>query len=374
MNGIRPSWVEVYLDNCVHNFKEVKKRVNKKTKVCTVVKADGYKLGAIQVSKVYIENGTDMLAVAVIDEGMEIREEIKEFPILVLGYTPEDLFEKALENNLALTIYTEEHAQKLDQTAEKFGKKAKIHIKLETGMNRLGFLPTEENINKIKSIYNMENIEVEGIYSHLARADEVDKKWAYIQKERFDKVLKRLEEDKVYIPIKHIANSAAIIDLPDFQYDMVRPGIMLTGQYPSDEVSKENVKLKLSFNLKAKIANVKKIEPGEGVSYGHKFIAEEKTKVATLPLGYADGLPRLLSNKLEVAYKGIKCKNIGRICMDQCMIDVTGIKDVKIGEEVILYGDGSKNSTTPDEVAKAIGTINYEILTMLDRRLPRVYK
>lgn len=374
MNGIRPAWVEVYLDNCVHNFREVKKRIKKETKICTVVKADGYKLGAIQVSKAYIEKGTDMLAVAVLDEGMEIREEIKEFPILVLGYTPEDLFEKALENNLTLTIYTEEHAQILDQTAEKLGKKAKIHIKLETGMNRLGFLPTEENINKIKSIYNMENIEVEGIYSHLARADEVDKKWAYIQKERFDKVLKRFEEEKVYIPIKHLANSAAIIDLPDFQYDMVRPGIMLTGQYPSDEVSKENVKLKLSFNLKAKIANVKEIGPGEGVSYGHKFIAEEKTKVATLPLGYADGLPRLLSNKLEVNYKGIKCKNIGRICMDQCMIDVTGIKDVKIGDEVILYGDGSNKTTTPDEAAKAIGTINYEILTMLDRRLPRVYK
>ncbi len=374
MNGIRPAWVEVYLDNCVHNFKEVRKRINKETKVCTVVKADGYKLGAIQVSEAYIKNGTDMLAVAVLDEGMELREEIKEFPILVLGYTPEDSFEKAIKNNLTLTIYTEEHGEKLNEIAKKCGKKPKIHIKLETGMNRLGFLPTEENIIKIKNIYNMKNIEVEGIYSHLARADETDKTWAYKQKERFDIVLKRLEEKNVKIPVKHLANSAAIIDLPDFQYDMVRPGIMLTGQYPSNEVSKENVKLKLAFNLKARIANLKEIGPGEGVSYGHKFVAEKNTKVATLPLGYADGLPRLLSNKLEVAYKGNKCKNIGRICMDQFMIDVTGINDVKIGDEVIIYGDGSKNAITPDEAASIIGTINYEILTMLDRRLPRIYK
>ncbi len=374
MKGIRPAWVEVYLENCIHNFMEVKKRIKEETKVCTVVKADGYKLGAVAVSKAYIEKGTDMLAVAVLDEGIEIREEIKGFPILILGYTPEDSFEIALENNLTLTIYTEEHAAELNKIAKKIGKKAKIHIKLETGMNRLGFLPTEDSLNKVKNIYSMENIEIEGIYSHLARADEVDKTWAYKQKERFDNFIEKLEKENINIPIKHIANSAAIIDLPDFQYDMVRPGIMLTGQYPSDEVSRENVKLKLSFNLKAKIANVKEIDPGEGVSYGHKFVADDITKIATLPLGYADGLPRLLSNRLEVTYKGIKCKNIGRICMDQCMINVTGIKDVKIGDEVILYGDGSKNSTTPDEVAKAIGTINYEILTMLDRRLPRVYK
>ncbi|MDW7667698.1 MAG: alanine racemase [Bacillota bacterium] len=374
MKGIRPAWVEVYLENCIHNFMEVKKRIKEETKVCTVVKADGYKLGAVAVSKAYIDRGTDMLAVAVLDEGIEIREEIKDFPILILGYTPEDSFVMALENNLILTIYTEEHAAELNKVAKKIGKKAKIHIKLETGMNRLGFLPTEDSLNKVKNIYKMENIEIEGIYSHLARADEVDKTWAYKQKERFDNFIEKLGKENINIPIKHIANSAAIIDLPDFQYDMVRPGIMLTGQYPSDEVSRENVKLKLSFNLKAKIANVKEIDPGEGVSYGHKFVADDITKVATLPLGYADGLPRLLSNRLEVSYKGIKCKNIGRICMDQCMINVTGIEDVKIGDEVILYGDGSRNSTTPDEVASILGTINYEILTMLDRRLPRVYK
>ena len=374
MRGIRPAWVEVYLENCIHNFKEVNKRIKEETKVCTVVKADGYKLGSIQVSKAYIENGTDMLAVALINEGTEIRKEIRDFPILVLGYTPEEYFDIALKKNLTLTIYTEEHALELNKTAKKLGKKAKIHIKLETGMNRLGFLPSEESLNKIKKIYNMKNIEIEGIYSHLARADEKDKKWAYKQKDIFDKFLKELGKENIEIPIKHLANSAAIIDLPDFQYDMVRPGIMLTGQYPSDEVSRENVKLKLSFNLKAKIANVKEIQPGEGVSYGHKFVAEDLTKVATLPLGYADGLPRLLSNKLEVEYKGNKCKSIGRICMDQFMINVTGIKNIKIGEEVTIYGDGSNNTTTPDEIADMIGTINYEILTMLDKRLPRVYK
>ncbi len=374
MKGIRPAWIEVYLNNCVHNFIEVKKRIREETKVCTVVKADGYKLGAVPVSKAYIDSGADMLAVAVVDEGIEIRNKIKNFPILVLGYTPEDSFEKALKNNLTLTIYDENHALELNNVAKLADKKAKIHIKIETGMNRLGFLPTEETLNKVKKIYSMENIEVEGIFSHLARSDEKDKTWAYKQKKIFDSFLKRLEDENIDIPIKHLANSAAVIDLPDFQYDMVRPGIMLTGLYPSEEVILENVKLKLAFNLKTKIANIKEIKPGEGVSYGHDFIAVNKTKVAALPLGYADGIPRLLSNKLEVEYKGKKCRNIGRICMDQLMIDVTEIENIKIGDEVTIYGDGSNNTTTPDEAAAMIGTINYEILTMLDKRLPRVYK
>lgn len=374
MDGFRMAWVEVYLENCIHNFMEVEKRINKETKICAVVKADGYKLGAVKVSKTYIEKGADMLAVAILDEALELRKEIKNFPILVLGYTPENYFEKAIEEDIRLTVYNEDRVFKLNEIAESIGKKVKIHIKLETGMNRLGFLPNEDSLKKIKKIYYMKNIEIEGIYSHLARSDEKDKSWSYKQKKRFDEFLNKLNKENIKIPIKHLSNSGGIIDLPDFQYNMVRPGIMLTGQYPSDEVSKDKVDLKLAFCLKAKITNVKEIEEGEGVSYGHKFLALNKTKVATVPVGYADGLPRLLSNKLEVEYKGNKCKIIGSICMDQCMINVTGIEDVKIGDEVTIYGDGSNNTTTPDEAAAMIGTINYEILTMLDRRLPRVYK
>ncbi len=374
MKEFRIAWLEVYLGNCVHNLNEVKKRIQEKTKICAIVKADGYKLGAAEVSKTYIKNGVDMLAVAILDEAMDLRNKIKDFPILVLGHTPEDYFEKALKKDITLTFYNESRIELLNEKAKKLGKKAKIHIKIETGMNRLGFTPNEKSISKIKKIYNMDYIEIEGIFSHLARADEQDKTFAYKQKKRFDKVLKRLEEENVNIPIKHLANSAAIIDLPEFQYNMVRPGIMLTGLYPSNKVQKDNVNLRLAFNLKAKITNVREINPGEGVSYGHTFIAKNKTKVATIPIGYADGLLRLLSNKLCMSYKGKKCKIIGNICMDQCMINVTGVEDVKIGDEVIVYGDGSSNTTTPDEAAAMVSTINYEILTMLDRRLPRINK
>ncbi|MFW5891659.1 MAG: alanine racemase [bacterium] len=374
MKITKPAWIEVYLKNCAHNINEVKKCIDENTKICAVVKADGYKLGSTAVAKEYIKNGAYMLAIASLDEGIELRKEIKDTPILVLGYTPDNLFKESIDYNLTLTIYSEEQALKVQNIAKKLDQNVKIHVKIETGMNRLGFKPDGNSIKIIKNLYEDDNINLEGIYSHLAKADERDKTSVFKQKKIFDDFLSILEEEKINIPLKHISNSAAIIDLPSFNYDMVRPGIMLTGLYPSDEVDKSKVNLKQAFSLKVKIANVKWIDVGEGVSYGHQFIAKEKTKVATLPIGYSNGFTRLLTDKMKVSFNGQKCSLIGRVCMDQCMINVSHIDDIKIGDIVTIYGNGQSNTTTIEEVAKLIGTINYEIITMLDRGLPKIYK
>jgi alanine racemase len=369
----RPAWVEVNTDHMAHNIKEVKRVIKQGTRICAVIKADGYKLGVIKAAEIYMANGADMLSVAMLDEALEIRRHFKHYEILVLGYTPVALFDQAVENNIILTIYDLDHGIMLSQIAEKLGKTARIHLKLETGMNRLGFLPEHKSVKEIVLLYQLPNLIIEGIFTHLARADETDKTWAYKQKETFDSFYKELTDIDVKIPIRHLSNSAAIIDLPDFNYEMVRPGIMLTGLYPSDEVRKDNVSLKLAFKLKANLALVKTIKKGDGVSYGHQFVADRDMTVGTLPIGYADGFSRLLTGKMMVSAKGVSCRILGRICMDQCVIDLSDVLDPAIGDEVTLYGDGSENARTPDQVGKILGTINYEIITMLDRRLPRIY-
>lgn len=369
----RPAWVEVNIDHMTHNIREVKRVIRPGTRICAVIKADGYKLGVIKAAEIYMANGADMLSVAMLDEALEIRKKFKNIDILVLGYTPVELFDQAVENDIILTIYDVNHGILLSEVAQKLGETAQIHLKLETGMNRLGFLPEQKSVREIASLYQLPNLKIEGIFSHLARADETDKNWAYKQKVIFDDFCKQLTDIGVTIPIRHLSNSAAIIDLPDFNYEMVRPGIMLTGLYPSDEVNKSYVRLKLAFKLKANLAFVKRIEKGDGVSYGHQFVADREMIVGTIPIGYADGFTRMLTGKMTVSVQGIACRILGRICMDQCVIDLSDVPNPKIGDEVVLYGDGSENATTPDQVGKILGTINYEIITMLDRRLPRVY-
>lgn len=370
---LRPAWVEINKKKAIHNFLEVKRAVGPNVKVCAVVKADSYGMGSVELSKMYLENGVDMLAVAVFSEAMELRKEIKDKDILVLGYTPEEFYDDAIENNITLTVYTLDLAEKLNAVAEKFNKTAKIHIKVETGMNRLGFLPTEENADKVAKIATLGNIFIEGIYSHQARADEKDKATAHKQAGRFMSFIKMLEERGVTIPVKHIANSATIIDLPEYHFDMVRPGIILSGFYPSDEVNKDEYKFEICVTLKAKLANVKNIEGGEGVGYGHLFNTTEKTVVGTIPMGYADGYSRLLSNKGYIVVKGVKCPILGKVCMDQFMVDLSNVENPQIGDEAIVYGDGTDDAMTAEDVANMRGTISYEVLTNLGKRLPKIY-
>jgi len=375
MNGkLRPAWVEVNREKAIHNFLEVRRAVGPNVKICAVVKADSYGMGSMELSKMYLENGVDMFAVAVIGEAFELREEIKDKDILVLGFTSEEFYEDAIENNITLTIYNYDHAVRLNQAAKKLNKKAKIHIKVETGMNRLGFLPTEENADKIADIAKMENIMIEGAFSHQAKADERDKTTAHMQAGRFIKFMGMLEERNVKIPVKHIANSATIIEMPEYYFDMVRPGIILSGFYPSDEVDTEKLKFKICVTLKAKVANVKTIDAGEGVGYGHLYRADKPVVVGTIPIGYADGYSRLLSNKGYVVINGVKCPILGKVCMDQFMVDLSNVENPQIGDVAILYGDGTDGAMTAEDVANMRGTISYEVLTNLAvKRLPKIY-
>jgi len=366
----RPTWVEIDLDHLKNNIEEVRRVTDKNALVTAVIKADAYGHGALEVIETLLENGEDRLAVVALNEALERREKYSEVPILILGYTPDEGIEKVVKNNIIQTVYSEEQVAHISETAKKLGKEAVLHIKIDTGMRRLGF--NWEDYNKILSIFEYEHVKFEGIYTHFAKADEKDKAFTIKQFNRFNLVINELEKNKIKVPIKHVSNSAAIIDLPEFSYDMVRAGIMLYGVYPSEEVGRDNVNLKPVMTFKTRVGHVKYVDENEGVSYGLIYKADRHMKVATLPVGYADGYSRLLTSKAEVLIKSSRRKVIGRICMDQLMIDL-GKSKAQVGDEVVLFGYNEKEELSVDEVAKWLDTINYEVLCMISRRVPRVY-
>jgi alanine racemase len=370
--SLRPVWAEINLDNLEHNIREVNRIISDETKIMAVVKADAYGHGAIPCSKIFLENGADRLAVATITEAIELRKSTDK-PILVLGYTPIDAFTYIIDYNIAPTIYNIDQARALNEISIKKFSTTKIHIKIDTGMGRLGFQPSLKNIDIISIIDKFLNIEVEGIFTHFAVSDITDKTYTHKQFEKYQWVLEELEKKNINIPLRHVSNSAAIIDLPEYNLDLVRPGIMLYGIYPSDEVKKERVNLKPVMALKARVAHLKKVTPGSGISYGLTYFTEEESKIATLPIGYADGYHRRLSNKGKVRINGREAPLIGRICMDQCMIDVTDMDNIMIGDEVILFGDGSKVGTGIGDISRWLNTIPHEIMCGISRRVPRLY-
>lgn len=373
LEDIRPAWAEIDLDNLAHNMREVRRIVREDISVMAVVKANAYGHGSIETSKVFLKNGACYLAVATLGEAIELRRAGINAPILILGYIKNSQYHIAVEEDITETIYNMESAKFLSNAAVKLKRKAKVHIKIDSGMGRIGFRPDEKSIEEIVNIAKLPNLEVEGIFTHFAKADELDKTFTIEQYEKFQWTIKELGNKGLNIPIKHASNSAAIIDLPEYNLNMVRGGIMLYGLYPSDEVIKEKVKLKPAMTLKAEISNIKVVPKGTGISYGQIFVTERESKIATIPIGYADGFTRLLTSKSEVAIKGQRAPVVGKICMDQSMIDVTDVENVHIGDEVILFGDGSFGSPHIDEVAKTLGTISYEVLCMVGRRVPRVY-
>lgn len=371
----RPVWAEVNLDNLAHNISEVRRVTNKKSKVTAVIKADGYGHGAVYIAKTLLDNGADRLAVATLTEALQLRKEYNETEILVLGYTEESSVHLAITNRIIQTVYTIEQALMFNEIAKELDIVLTVHIKIDTGMTRLGMTVNDKSVSDIEKMSKLEYLNVEGIYTHFALADEANKIFTHKQVDNFKQICDKLEEKNIYIPIKHVSNSAAIIDLSEYNFDMVRAGIMLYGLYPSNEVSKNDVKLREVMSLHSKISRVQEVPSDIGVSYGHKYTTSGRKIIATLPIGYADGYSRSLSFKAEVILKG---KNaivpvVGRICMDQCMIDVTGY-DVKIGDEVILIGFDKDMGISIDDVANKLGTINYEIVCMINKRVPRVYK
>lgn len=373
LRQIRSAYAEINLDNLAHNIKEVRRITSKGAQVMAVIKADGYGHGATKIAQTLLDNGADRLAVAVLDEGIELRKAGIKAPIFILGYTQPERAEDVVKYDIEQAVYSLEAADALSKAAVKQNKTAQVHIKIDTGMGRIGLQADDEAVQIIKNIYSLQNLKIKGIFTHFAAADEVDKTYTQMQFNRFMWICSELEKLGIAIDIRHCANSAAIIDIPDMHLDMVRAGIMLYGLAPSKDVMLNKLELREVMSLKVRITHVKEIEAGCSVSYGRKFTADKKTKIASLPIGYADGYTRLLSGKAEVLVKGRRVPVVGRICMDQCMIDATGIEDVKVGDEVVLFGKQGDDFISIDEIAEKLGTINYEIVCMISRRVPRVY-
>ena len=369
---LRPAWAEIDLDAIAYNTRNIKQLIGNKDLIA-VVKANCYGHGAIDIIPTLLENGASRLAVAMISEALEIRENKITAPIMILGFTPLYLGEELINNDIEQTVYDLDYARELSKIALSFNKKAKIHIAIDTGMGRIGFLPNEKSIDDITEIYSLEGIDVVGIFTHFSTSDEKDKEYSHQQFTKMMSVIDELEKRGIDIPLKHVANSGAIIDLPNTYLDAVRAGIILYGYYPSDEVNKSNLALKPALTLKATITNVKTLEKDMYISYGRTFKTTNKTIVATIPVGYADGYIRKLGENGKVIIKDQFAPIIGRICMDQFMIDVTNIPDVKIGDEVILLGEKNNLKYNADDIAEKLGTINYEVTCMLKSRLPRVY-
>lgn len=368
----RPVWVEINLDHLAHNMKEVR-RLTKPGVLCTaVIKADGYGHGALEIGQTLLNNGADRFAVATLSEAIQLRKRFQTVEILILGYTPDHLLSKVLEFNLTQTIYTYEQAICLSDLAKDQNKTAKIHIKIDTGMHRIGMKASVESADAIEKMSQLPAIEIEGIFTHFATADDTDKSYTMRQVKAYNGLVEELERRGVNIAIKHVSNSAAIIDLPELNFNMVRAGIMLYGLYPSNEVIKSNVDLKQVMSLKAMISYVKTLPENEGISYGLKYTTKGEEQIASIPIGYADGFTRMFSGKAKALFQGNVVDIVGRICMDQCMLNVTGLS-CKQGDVVTLFGEDSGNEITIDQVADYIGTINYEIVCMIDKRVPRVY-
>lgn len=371
--NIRPVWAEIDLDCIKDNIREIRKSMGEK-EIIAVVKADAYGHGAIDIAPVLLENGADKLAVAVITEALELRKSGIDAPIIILGYTPVNFAEELIKEDIEQTVYDLEYAKKLSEVAIENCTDINIHIAIDTGMGRIGFLPNEEGIKAVEAISKLDNINIKGIFTHFATADEKDKEYTNYQVNKFNNFIRILEKKNINLGYKHLSNSAAILDIKEAHFDAVRPGIILYGYYPSNEVNRKKIKLKPALTLKSQIVHVKELPEGEYISYGRKYKTQRTSIIATLPIGYADGYTRALYGKAQVIVNGKLAPVVGRICMDQCMIDVTEVGPVKVGDEVILLGEQNEVKFDADDIAELIGTINYEVVCMIGKRIPRVYK
>lgn len=369
-----PIWAEVSLEAIRHNIKEVRRVVGPTREIMAVVKANGYGHGSVEVARAAIDAGASRLAVARLGEAMTLRDAGIRLPILIFGSIPGEELKKALQNGISLTVYRTDMAEEISNVAQRLGLQAIVHVKVDTGMGRLGFMPDESGIEQIKILSRFKGLSLEGIYTHFAAADEKDKSYARRQLEQFLSFLKDLEERGVTFPLRHGANSAAIIDFPEAHLDLVRPGIMIYGLYPSGEVDHSRVELQPAMTLKTRIAHLKNVEAGTKISYGCTYTVPRKTTIASLPLGYADGYPRLLSSRGQVLIRGQRAPVVGRICMDQCMVDVGHIPDVRVGDEVIVFGNNNKDFLPVEQIASWLGTINYEVVCLVGSRVPRIYR
>ena len=367
-------WAEIDLDAVAENYQAMRDNICEETKMIAVVKTDGYGHGAVPVSKLlepldYIWG----FAVATAEEAYELRKSGITKPILILGYTFAEDYERLTKEEIRPAVFKYDMAEQMSEAALAAGRKLFIHLVLDTGMTRIGFADTEESVREILKIQALPGIEIEGMFTHFARADELDKSHAREQARRYIRFSKRLEEAGVSIPLKHCSNSAAILEMPEVNMDLVRPGITGYGIYPSDEVSRERISLRAAMSLKSHVVFIKEVEAGVPVSYGGTYVTERTTRIATIPVGYGDGYPRSLSNKGWVLIRGKKAPILGRVCMDQFMVDVTEIPEAKELDEAVLMGESEGAFLGVDELGKLSGRFPYEFVCDIGKRVPRVY-
>lgn len=370
----RDAWVEVDSTALLHNFQEVRRAVGPNVKICAVLKAQCYGSGGAQAAEVLKD--ADCYAVAVLSEALEVRAAAPDKEILVLGYVSPDGFAEAIRHNISLTMYRPEAMEELNRQAAAMGQKARVHIKINSGMNRIGFAPTGENADVVARCMKLPSLEITGIFTHLATADEADKSGVRKQMARFDVFLELLRQRGATLPTVHVAASPTICDLPEYDRDMVRPGLLLTGYYTSEEVSRERIHLVPCIKLKARLGNIMPVAAGEGIGYGFTYHTSRDSIIGLLPLGFSDGFTRAFSNRFFVTIRGYRCPVVGNICMDHCMIDLTDLPNPQIGEEIVVYGDGLNGpdgAMNIQEVADLRGTIVDEVMTNLAARLPRRY-
>jgi alanine racemase len=374
----RRTWVEVDLDAVRHNYNEIKKYT--KAKICCVIKADAYGHGAVCLAREYEKLGADFLAVSNIEEALQIREEKIQLPILILGYTPPTEAKTLSDNNLSQCVYSTEYGQELSENAVAMGVKVKSHIKIDTGMSRIGFYYQDinrdtESVDEVEKVCHLNGLIPEGIFTHFAVSDEGSDGDSFTMRQFgcFKEMIEDLDRRGIVFEYRHCANSAAITDFPLCHLDMVRAGIILYGLQPSEKV-RNKAELIPVLSLKSVVSHVKKIEPGTTVSYGRTYTAKEEKVIATIPIGYADGYIRNFAvNGAEVLIHGEKCPIVGRICMDQLMVDVTKLENVSMEDVAILIGKEGDSEVSANDLAKANNTINYEILCNIGVRVPRIY-
>ena len=379
MDFVKRTWAEISLDAITHNFQEIKRKVGDSTKLCCVIKADGYGHGAVELANIYERLGADFFAVSNIDEGIEIRSAGIHLPILILGYTPVRDAQKLAQYNISQAVFSLDYAKSLSRQCAEYGCVCKIHIKCDTGMSRIGFMCQQfpRDNDSIKEIYEackLTNLQLEGLFTHFCVSDEGNEGRAFtkLQYHNFIHVKTELEAMGLQIPIAHCSNSGAIEDYASTYCDMVRAGVILYGLAPSGKL-RGKLDLQPAMTLKTTVAYVKQLKQGADISYGRTFTADKDMKIATVPIGYADGYVRANAEQGYMLVNGKKAKIVGRICMDQTMLDVTDIENVSIGDEVIVFGTGEHGEPTADTLAENTGTINYEVVCIVGKRVPRIY-
>ena len=371
---LRYAWVEINLDNLDFNIKQIKNKIGPDVELIGVIKADGYGHGSVKTAEILQKNGVTTFAVATVAEAVELRDNGFTEEIIVLGLTPDLYADSVIEYNITPVVSSLENAAAFSQAALIEGTEIHGLIAIDSGMGRIGYRPeNSSSLEEIKKISQLEGFKIKGALSHFATSDSADKTYTKQQEQIFCDFCDQLEAAGVHIPARTLANSAAIMEMPSTHCDAVRAGIIMYGYYPSDEVDQSQMELKPAMSVKASIVHLKELPEGATVSYGQKFTAKRKSKIATLALGYADGFPRPYSMKGKVIVNGHFAPIAGNICMDQCMVDVTDVPDVKPGDEVIIMGSDGTNTILAEDIAGATGTINYEIICAFGQRLPKLY-